>query len=1075
MAEYDGEITLSVNLDAKQVTQKAKELSNQLSNMFNDESVDRNSKAFQRWQIQVDRALTASRELTAQLNQLEGQKIPTEQYTNLQKQIEKAETALERLYTRREAYEELGKQAPQRLVNQIKAAEEQLARLESGMQQLVAEGKDFTLGKDTDEFQNLQNKLNGINNQMVLLRQSAPQIVSEQPVQKANDLHRSFQRAYSVALKLAYTLGTTIKSGITRLIELNKKMFTSSKSGMKSMDVNWSKLIKKVLAYGFGIRSLYRLFSIIRNNIKQGFNNLVQFNDGANSTNKAMSRLYSSAMQLRNALGSMVAPIVEALTPALDLLINKLTSALNTLGMFIAKLTGKSTYLQATKLTLDYAKAVDKASKSKDKDNKNTNKQLASYDKLNNMSEDAIKKAMGEKEEDQLDPNKMFKEVEIPSAFDDWVNKFKKWWEDADFTELGRLLGNKLKEALESIDWDSIQETAEKIGKSLATFINGFVETEDLGYTIGYTLGEAINTGILGINAFLDNTHWDSVGKFIGDGINGMIDSIQWDALGHMFAMKYNAIFDVIGGFAETVHWEDLGDALTQGINTFIEDVKWEENGQHLGELFTGVMQTLNVVLEEVDWNGLGEGIAENFNGIFEKTDPDEAGRLLGNAVNAVVGIAQGMLDTTKWEEIGKWFAQGINKATDTIRWDDIGHMLSTGLNSLVDTVDAFAKNIDLKSLGEGISSGLQTAVEEVDVKKIFETISDTLIACIDGLTGVVEGIRWQDLAETIWDWFIDVFTGIKWAQITEKLAHLIGSCVGGVAAFGVGIIKKMKEAAKNIWEDVKKWFEEHAMENGKFTLSGFLNGIVEAIIGIGTWIKEHVVDPFIEGFKNAFEIHSPSKVMEEIGGFIIEGLLAPFDGLKEIIDKIIQFKDDVMSHLNTMVVDVVAKMDEMGIDVFDIWGSLGDKLKGVFNDILAGIEGFVNGGIDGINGLVDALNSFSIDVPDWVTDMTGMDSFGFNVPYLNNISLPRLAQGAVLPANKPFLAVLGDQKQGTNVETPLSTMVEAMVQALTQTGLANNDNKDVVIQIDGREIARATRRQDQIFKQSTGHSMFAY
>lgn len=1068
MAEYDGEITLSVNLDSKQVTQKAKELSNQLSNMFNDGSVDRNSKAFQRWQIQVDKALTKSRELTAQLNQLEEQKIPTEQYTNLQKQIEKAETALERLYTRRESYEELGKEAPQRLTNQIVAAEEQLKRLEAGMQQLVAEGKDFTLGKDSEEFQNIQNKLNGINNQMVLLRQTAPDIVSEEPVQKAYDLQRSFQKAYSTALKLAHTLGTTIKSAITRLIELNKRMFTSSKSGMRSMDMNWGKLIKKVLAYGFGIRSLYRLFSIIRNNIKEGFNNLVQFNDGANSTNKAMSRLYSSAMQLRNALGSMVAPIVEAITPALDLLINKLTSAINTVGMFIAKLTGKSTYLQATKLTLDYAKAVDKASKAKDKDNKNTNKQLASYDKLNNMSEDAIKKAMGEKEEDQLDPNKMFKEVEIPSAFDDWVNKFKKWWEDADFTELGRLLGNKLKDVLESIDWDSIQETAEKIGKSLATFINGFVETEDLGYTIGYTLGEAINTGILGINAFLDNTHWDSVGKFIGDGINGMIDSIQWDALGHMFAMKYNAIFDVIGGFAETVHWEDLGDAFTQGINTFIEDVKWKENAEHLGELFTGVMQTLNVVLEEVDWNGLGEGIAENFNGIFEKTDPDEAGRLLGNAVNAVVDIAQGMLDTTKWEMIGNWFAEGINRATNTIRWEDIGHVISTGLNSLIDIIDAFAQGIDLKSLGEGLSSGLQTAIEEVDVKQIFETISDALIACIDGLTGVVEGIRWQDLAETMWDWFVDVFTGIKWAQITEKLAHLLGACIGGVASFGFGLLKKMKEAAIAIWDGAKKWFEEYAMENGKFTITGFLNGILEGIRGIANWIGEHVLIPFIDGFKTTFQIHSPSKVMEEIGGYIIDGLLAPFDRLQEIIDKIIQFKDDVFNDLSQMASDVQRVFEDMIDPVVQSWENMGEGIKNAINVILDGIESFANYGIDGINDFISNLNSVGIDIP-------GGEHIGFDIPTLSNVNLPRLAQGAVLPANKPFLAVVGDQKQGTNVETPLSTMVEAMVQALTQTGLANNDNKDVVIQIDGREIARATRRQDQIFKQSTGHSMFAY
>ena len=57
--------------------------------------------------------------------------------------------------------------------------------------------------------------------------------------------------------------------------------------------------------------------------------------------------------------------------------------------------------------------------------------------------------------------------------------------------------------------------------------------------------------------------------------------------------------------------------------------------------------------------------------------------------------------------------------------------------------------------------------------------------------------------------------------------------------------------------------------------------------------------------------------------------------------------------------------------------------------------------------------------VPEWVTELTGMTSFGFNIPNLSQISVPRLATGAVIPPNAEFLAMLGDQKHGNNIEAP--------------------------------------------------------
>ena len=70
--------------------------------------------------------------------------------------------------------------------------------------------------------------------------------------------------------------------------------------------------------------------------------------------------------------------------------------------------------------------------------------------------------------------------------------------------------------------------------------------------------------------------------------------------------------------------------------------------------------------------------------------------------------------------------------------------------------------------------------------------------------------------------------------------------------------------------------------------------------------------------------------------------------------------------------------------------------------------------------------NKLSFTVPNWVPSVGGKH-FGVNLPYVSTPSIPYLAKGAVLPAGKPFLAMVGDQRHGTNVETPLSTIQEAM------------------------------------------------
>ena len=110
---------------------------------------------------------------------------------------------------------------------------------------------------------------------------------------------------------------------------------------------------------------------------------------------------------------------------------------------------------------------------------------------------------------------------------------------------------------------------------------------------------------------------------------------------------------------------------------------------------------------------------------------------------------------------------------------------------------------------------------------------------------------------------------------------------------------------------------------------------------------------------------------------------------------------------------------------------------KSLVNGIIGFINGMIRGVTSGINTVIKALNSIKFTVPNWIPAIGGK-SVGFSLGYVSAPQIPMLAQGAVLPANKPFMAILGDQRHGTNIEAPLSTIQEAVALVMEEYSAAN-------------------------------------
>lgn len=116
-------------------------------------------------------------------------------------------------------------------------------------------------------------------------------------------------------------------------------------------------------------------------------------------------------------------------------------------------------------------------------------------------------------------------------------------------------------------------------------------------------------------------------------------------------------------------------------------------------------------------------------------------------------------------------------------------------------------------------------------------------------------------------------------------------------------------------------------------------------------------------------------------------------------------------------------------------WDGIRLFLKSAVNGVITLLNSMVSRLVSALNAVVSVANRLSFTVPEWVPGIGGRH-FGVSLPYVSTPSIPYLAKGAVLPAGKPFLAMVGDQRHGTNIEAPLSTIQEAVALVMEdQTG----------------------------------------
>lgn len=415
--------------------------------------------------------------------------------------------------------------------------------------------------------------------------------------------------------------------------------------------------------------------------------------------------------------------------------------------------------------------------------------------------------------------------------------------------------------------------------------------------------------------------------------------------------------------------------------------------------------------------------------------------------INKAIDLIGSVADTLKvlWENV----LQPVIKWIGSVLIKTLAPVLQTVGNLVMNIIgiisDVLGKVFDvLKDLLDFI-----TAVFEGDWKKAWQSIKN-IVKDVAGLIGTIL----KDLIQTIKDIFKDIAGVIK--DVFDTAVNSVKGLFKDLASW---FKKHVKEPLEDIFSGIADWFKnkfDDAWKNIKDAWSGVKefftdvwNKIKSAFQPDGKTIPEWFKGKFDgawEKIKDTFSIEN----VKEFFGNVWNNIKSPFGSIADWFhDKFSNAWEKVKGVFST------------GGKVFDgIKDGILKGLKAVINALIKGINTVIKVPFDGLNFALRKLKGIKI---------LGKSPFSF-IEEIKVPQIPKLATGAVIPPNKEFLAMLGDQKSGTNIEAPLDTIVQAFKQAVGDT---SSQQGDIIIQIDGREVFRAVRSQANDFYNRTGNPAF--
>ena len=571
-----------------------------------------------------------------------------------------------------------------------------------------------------------------------------------------------------------------------------------------------------------------------------------------------------------------------------------------------------------------------------------------------------------------------------------------------------------------------------------------------------------------------------------------------------------NNLVDSISNYFENI--VPVIERALSGIGVLIEKVAPMLVQTVAKSLIAAIPSLLNAVYQMII--GLAKGIWQGIKALFT----GGSGSVTADIKTSVGGIASSAGEaSTGMEELGNATEKAGKQAKKSLAAFDDLNIISSGAGGGAGATPEISTggiggggiDVDTSALTETENEvgGFASVMQEqfAKIAEIAKTVWDsTPIQTFVEAAKTTLGTLWT-FATTMWG---DIKNNalMTWQNIQGDLQTIGGNLVtlwtsywsdfnDAVKTWGQPIINSISKLFNSIWSTAidpavklitKAWADFTGIlldlwnEHGKPLLDNigeFVNTTIGLFQSIYDNVLEPIITPFLETLSWLWEEHL-SKMVYALGDFImslVNGVLEIYNKfIAPLVEYLLKKLAPAWSFLSRLVIgvvgtiigtisDLITGLMKILTGIIDFivgtftgnwkkaWEGVKSIFKGIFDSLVGIAKAPINLIIDAINALISGLNKVHFDLPDWgiLGDWAGK-SFGINIP-----QIPKLAQGAVIPPNREFLAVLGDQKRGTNIEAPLSTIQEAVYNVISgqNDGMKNLMFSSVEVQ---REILEA-------------------
>ncbi len=819
--------------------------------------------------------------------------------------------------------------------------------------------------------------------------------------------------------------------------------------------------------------------------------------------------------QIRGVLLTAFQPVYEAVLPALTSLLHALSSVIAAVSQFTASLfgtTAKKAQKNAESL-YQQAHAVDAIGGAAKNAAKEVETAVAAFDEFNILSfPDQGSSGGGGGGAAVEMPDFSYEYDEFP--FDSWGEAFSAFLDkllagipklEAAFRKFADWLNAFSKKLYDMFTFPGVLEKVERLGRDLADAFNKLVNWIDW-YQLGKTLGAGLNLALQFLTEFLYQFDWINLGRKLAAFVNGLLSEIDWYDFGRLLWAGFKISLEMLAGFLLGLDMPLLAQAAGNIVKGFfdemkntIERIQWAEIGVQIARflnnvdwygVITGALAAIAAALtalkqmadgfvDGLQWGDIARKIYTAVNSSFGLIDWQGLGQTLGNVFIRAVAFLRDIIAGINWYQIGAdvgSFLMGIDWVGAL---GALAEIIAAAIGAAIQAVRGFLDTVTphIQEIARGIAEKINEFFRSVDWAEAGRTISDGLKAALDFALELMRTLDWNEIGQSI----VTLLENIDWSGLLTRWGELMGETMSA----------KLKLIS---WDDIA--------EVGVRVVEGLMKGMLEKIASIGAWLKERIVDPVVNGVKNLFGIHSPSTVFAEIGQNLIAGLL---QGISENWNGIVAFFSEKLGGIRQTVSeawssvksDTAATWSNIRETIYEKVGGIRDKVFQGFSEVKSTMcakvseameelrgkdwaslgSNMVDGILNGLSGIFSRISGWASKVWSSITSAFSSSNARSSVSNAAGSSrksrayspaaaileeardfrLPKLANGAVIPPNQQFAAILGDQRSGVNIEAPLATIEKALQNVLDRSGMGGDVHITVESVLDGKVIARNT------------------